>query len=94
MGIILVPPPDARSTETYNTQTHHYANNNPGNGDATGNYPNGPPPGMITKLGPFAQVAMKAIDQAKQTPEGTNWDDQYFRNVLKPYNTTPASNGQ
>jgi len=37
-------------------------NTNPSNGDAPGNYPNGPPPGMMTKLGPFAQVAMKAIE--------------------------------
>ena len=90
VGIILVPPP-ATSRETYNTQTHQYANSNPAGGDPTGNYPDGPPPGMKTKLGPFAQVAMKAIDQAKQTPDGTQWDDQYFRNILKPYNT-PASN--
>jgi hypothetical protein len=93
-GITLVPPPDARSTETYNTQTRQYVNTNPSNGDAPGNYPNGPPPGMMTKLGPFAQVAIKAIDRAKQTPDGANWDDQYFRNILRPYNTIPASNSR
>jgi len=91
MGINLVPPP-ATSHETYNTQTHQYVNSSPGNGDATGNYPKGPPPGMMRKLGPFAQAAMKAINRAKQTPGGAAWDDQYFRNILEPYNTTPASN--
>jgi hypothetical protein len=35
---------------------------------------------------------MKALDQAKQTPDGAKWDDQYFRNILKPYNALPASN--
>jgi hypothetical protein len=94
MGIILIPPPDARSRETYNSQSHQYVNSNPRNGDATGNYPNGPPPGMMAKLGPFVQIAMKAVDQAKQTPDGTNWDDQYFHNILKPYNTTPAQNAR
>jgi hypothetical protein len=90
IGIVLVPPPDARSRETHNTQTHMYVNT--GNGDPTRSYPDGPPPAMIAKLGPFVQVAMKAIDQAKQSPQGTNWDDQYFRNILKPCDTSPASN--
>ena len=93
-GITLIPPPDARSRETYNSQTHQYVNSNPSNGDATGSYPNGPPPGMMAKLGPFVHIAMNAIDQAKQTPDGANWDDKYFRDILKPYNIIPASNRQ
>jgi hypothetical protein len=89
-GIVLVPPPDARSRETYNTQTHQYVNSNPGNGEATGTYLNGPPPGMMAKLGPFVVVAMQAIDQAKQTPAGASWDDRYYRNILRPYVTVSA----
>ena len=57
-----------------------------------GNYPSGPPAGMMAKLRPFTQVAMNAIDQAKQTPGGASWDDQYFRNILKQYDTSAASN--
>jgi hypothetical protein len=62
----------------------------PTNGDKTGNHPGGPPPGMMTGLAPFVQSAMKAINAAKQTPEGARWDDQYFRNALKPYDTLSA----
>ena len=47
---------------------------------------------MMAKLRPFTQVAMKAIDQTKQTPDGTRWDDQYFRNILKQYDMSAASN--
>jgi hypothetical protein len=92
-AIRLVPPP-ATSTEMYNTQTHQYTNTSPSSGDPTGNYSNGPPPGMMTKLAPFAQLAMKAINRAKQTPDGATWDDQYFRNILKPYNMVPASSAR
>jgi len=47
---------------------------------------------MMAKLRPFTQVAMNAIDQAKQTPDGASWDGQYFRNILKQYDTSAASN--
>jgi hypothetical protein len=89
---IQLTPPNARRREMYNTQNHNYANTDPNNGDKTGDYPGGPPPGMMSNLAPFVQVAVKAIDRAKQTPDGANWDDQYFRNILKPYDTLSASN--
>lgn len=91
-GIVIVPPPDARSRETYNTENHSYVNTDPNGSEKTGNYPGGPPPGMMTKLAPFVQGAVKAIDHAKQTPDGAKWDDQYFRNILKPYGTPSAPN--
>ena len=83
-----------RSRETYNAENHTYVNSDPHSGDKTGNYPTGPPPGMMSNLAPFVQAAVTAIDHAKQTPDGAKWDNQYFRNILKPYNTTPASNPQ
>ena len=90
-GLRLVPP-SATSTETYNTRNHKYFNSNPNSDDKSGDYPDGPPPGMIARLGPFVQLAMKVINQAKQTVGGASWDDQYFRNMLRPYGTMLRSN--
>jgi len=89
---IQLTPPSARRREIYNAQNHNYANTDPNNGDKTGNYPGGPPPGMMSSLAPLVQAAMKAVDHAKQTPDGAKWDDQYFRNILKPYDTLSGSN--
>jgi hypothetical protein len=81
-----------RSRESYSAENHSYANSDPNGADKAGNYPSGPPPGMMSSLAPFVQAAVTAIDHAKHTPDGAKWDDQYFRDILKPYGTLPASN--